>query len=154
MEAMGVAYKEVTAKGSVASLLFLDLDRFKNINDTLGHAAGDELLLQVADRLGMCLGPRDVLARLGGDEFTVLLPAPQGRDAVLRLADRILLAMDTPVELAGQWLRIRPSIGAALLGPGGSVSAALHAADGAMYAAKTAGGGRVVMADDVPAAAG
>jgi diguanylate cyclase (GGDEF)-like protein len=153
LEELGAAQREVSAKGSVAGLLFLDLDGFKSINDTLGHAAGDALLLQVADRLGTCLGPRDVLARLGGDEFTVLLPAPQGRGAILGLADRILQVMDAPVELSGQSLQIRPSIGAALLSPGGGASAALQAADAAMYAAKTAGGGRVVMAEDITAGA-
>jgi diguanylate cyclase (GGDEF)-like protein len=148
MEALGAAQYEVTAQGSVAGLLFLDLDRFKSINDELGHAAGDQLLLQVADRLAGCLGPRDILARLGGDEFTVLLPAPHGRREVLDLSARMLQAMEAPIELAGRSLRIRPSIGAALLRPGGDASHVLQTADAAMYAAKTAGGGRVVLTDE------
>ena len=146
MEELATAQAEVSLRGSVAGLLFLDLDRFKSVNDTLGHAAGDELLLQVADRLGACLGPRDVLARLGGDEFTVLLPAPQGRSDVLDLSARILQAMEAPIELAGRSLRIRPSIGATLLRPGGTANDALLAADAAMYEAKEQGGGRLVTA--------
>jgi diguanylate cyclase (GGDEF)-like protein len=148
LDDLASAQSDVTAQGAVAGLLFLDLDRFKAVNDTLGHAAGDELLLQVADRLSTCLGPGDLLARLGGDEFTVLLSAPRGRREILDMSARILRAMDAPIDLGGTPVLIMPSIGAALLCPGGSASATLQTADAAMYAAKTNGGARVVVADD------
>ena len=148
LDELASAQHEVTARGRPRGLLFLDLDRFKAVNDTHGHAAGDELLLQVADRLGTCLGARDLLARLGGDEFTVLLAAPQGSRDLQDVAARILHAMEAPVRLDSTSVLITPSIGATLLYPGGSASGALQAADAAMYAAKTGGGARVIIADD------
>ncbi len=142
----------VDADGRPAGLLFIDLDGFKQVNDGLGHAAGDALLVDVAGRLAACLAPGDTLARLGGDEFTVLSPAATTDGDLLALAGRLLRATETPYEVEGQPVVVRPSIGATLVRAGGEADGALRAADGAMYHAKTAGGGRVVLAEHVPAA--
>jgi diguanylate cyclase (GGDEF)-like protein len=135
----------------VGALLFMDLDGFKAVNDTLGHAAGDELLRVVAARLNSCVRAEDVVSRLGGDEFTVLLRGPHGDAAVQDFAGRVLAAFDEPIELGGQIVRARPSIGAVLVHAGGDADEALRQADDAMYRAKAAGGRRLVLASE-PAA--
>jgi diguanylate cyclase (GGDEF)-like protein len=128
---------EYPAADSVA-LLFLDLDRFKAVNDTLGHAAGDALLVQVAARLVGVAGPDNLVARLGGDEFVVLcqnLPA----QAVAALGEQIRLAIEAPFEISGFPCHISVSIGIAYADELGGLDL-LRAADMAMYAAKKSGG--------------
>src|SRR5207302_5599340 len=98
------------AQGSVA-VLFLDLDNFKNVNDTLGHAAGDALLVEVTDRLIECVRREDTIARLGGDEFTVLLEDMRDPSDAARMAERILASLTGPIELRGQQIVISSSIG-------------------------------------------
>jgi diguanylate cyclase (GGDEF)-like protein len=147
VETLGTQQARVTAEGGGAGLLFLDLDGFKQVNDGLGHAAGDALLIDVAHRVAGCLGPDDTLARLGGDEFTVLSSSVNTEGDLLALAERVLAATDAPCEVGGQRVVVRPSVGAALVRPGGEGDAALRAADEAMYRAKAAGGGRVVLAE-------
>jgi diguanylate cyclase (GGDEF)-like protein len=130
------------------ALLFIDLDRFKVINDTLGHAAGDELLIAVARRLQEAVRTDDLVARLGGDEFTVLLPSVQSAEAALELGDRVVEALAEPVQMLGRTLHVRSSVGVLMLSADTmSVSAALRDADAAMYAAKKAGGSRCVLYD-------
>ncbi len=146
VEVLGAEQERVTAEGRAAGLLFLDLDGFKQVNDGLGHAAGDALLLEVARRITACLGPEDTVARLGGDEFTVLAPAAATDADLVVLAECVLAATDTPCEVEGQRVVVRPSVGAVLLRPGAEADAALRAADEAMYRAKASGGGRVVLA--------
>ncbi|TYP86550.1 diguanylate cyclase domain-containing protein [Blastococcus xanthinilyticus] len=120
------------------AVLFVDLDDFKTVNDTLGHAAGDELLRTVAARLSADVRADDVVARLGGDEFALLLP--EADDARLHeVADRLLAAFRVPVELAGRPVTVTASIGGALAEPGCTAGQLLHRADTAMYAAKRAG---------------
>jgi len=136
---------------AVGALLFMDLDGFKAVNDTLGHAAGDELLRVVAARLTGCVRAGDVVSRLGGDEFTVLLRGPHTDFAVREFAARVLAALDDPIELGGEVVRARPSIGAVLVHTGGDADEALRQADDAMYRAKAAGGRRLVLAEE-PAA--
>ncbi|HEX6921090.1 MAG TPA: EAL domain-containing protein [Actinomycetes bacterium] len=124
-------------------LLLLDIDDFKTVNDGLGHAAGDELLLAVADRLPRCIREGDVAARLGGDEFVVLLhdvPDPADAEVVAR---RVLSALSAPVVIGGQVVTARASLGIALAAGDRSERAAdlLRDADLAMYTAKRAGGG-------------
>jgi diguanylate cyclase (GGDEF)-like protein len=135
----------------VGALLFMDLDGFKAVNDTLGHAAGDELLRVVAARLTGCVRAGDAVSRLGGDEFTVLLRGPHNDFAVREFAARVLSSLDDPIELGGETVRARPSIGAVLVHAGGDADEALRQADDAMYRAKAAGGRRLVLAEE-PAA--
>ncbi len=121
------------------ALLCLDLDHFKQVNDTLGHAVGDELLRTVGERLRAVTRPNDVVARLGGDEFA-LLTALSGTAALQQLAQRLLDALAAPCEIKGLQLTVRGSLGVARAPQDGAdVDALLNAADLALYAAKTAG---------------
>lgn len=131
---------------SSVAVLFLDLDGFKEVNDTLGHAAGDELLQNVARRLHGCLRPNDTLARYGGDEFVVLVEQVDSADSAVLVAKRILNALSHPVRVSGQQLYVKTSIGIALAGahPGANTDV-LRRADMAMYEAKTSGGSRYVL---------
>ena len=129
-------------RGEQVGVLFLDLDRFKVVNDGLGHAAGDLLLVQVAIRLREVMRPDDLVARLGGDEFVVLCRNADD-DLVVSVAERVLEVLNQPVATAaGGELVIGASVGIALAGPGDSAELVLRDADTAMYAAKAAGGGR------------
>jgi diguanylate cyclase (GGDEF)-like protein len=131
-----------------AGVLFLDLDKFKAVNDTLGHPAGDELLVTVACRLRDIVRTDDLVARLGGDEFTVLLPVVHDAGDLAECAARVVEALEEPIPVAGELVRARPSVGAVLVTPAhGSVTDVLRHADAAMYAAKRAGGDRYVIHD-------
>ena len=127
------------------ALLFIDLDRFKNINDTMGHTAGDELLKQVAQRLRHCIRESDTIARLGGDEFAIILPSIPGIRSATTLAEHILLAFSEPFKVAGQESFVTASIGIAI-SPADGVKGEdlLKNADTAMYRAKKLGRGRFV----------
>jgi diguanylate cyclase (GGDEF)-like protein len=133
-----------TSDGIGPTVLFLDLDDFKVVNDTWGHAAGDELLVHAAERLRRTVRPSDTPARLGGDEFGVLLDddeASSGQSA----AERISLAFLEPFTVAGHTLQVRPSIGIAVAEPGMSTEQLLRNADVAMYTAKASDANRVAM---------
>jgi diguanylate cyclase (GGDEF)-like protein/PAS domain S-box-containing protein len=122
------------------AVLFLDVDRFKNINDSLGHEAGDALLCQFAERLLGCLRDGDTLARFGGDEFVILLDDLAGSAEVGALAARMLESLDLPFEVNGNRLHVTGSIGISLFPHDGEDSSALlKNADVAMYRAKDAG---------------
>jgi diguanylate cyclase (GGDEF)-like protein/PAS domain S-box-containing protein len=121
---------------------FVDLDDFKQVNDTLGHAAGDELLVAVATRIRGTLRSTDTAARLGGDEFAVLLHAVAERSEVDVVARRLLDALSEPHELGGELRTALPSIGLSIAGAGASAEDLMRQADAAMYAAKRAGKGR------------
>ena len=123
--------------GGRLSLLLLDLDGFKAVNDSLGHAAGDRLLVQLAQRLCAAVGPRDVVARLGGDEFAVLVDE-ETPGAGLRAARRVLDALSAPVDFEGRVVRVTASIGV-VEQAARSPEDVLRDADVAMYAAKSAG---------------
>ena len=124
------------------AVMILDLDRFKEVNDTLGHHIGDLLLQQVAARLQSTLREGDTIARLGGDEFAVLLPTVADETAVLQVADKIVQVLDEPFSLKGWTFDIDASIGIALFPEHGqSVDALLQRADVAMYLAKENRGG-------------
>ncbi len=133
------------------AVLFLDLDNFKRVNDSLGHATGDEVLRMSADRLSRCLRDEDTLARFGGDEFVVLLPELEREDDWLPVAERIQDTLQTPLEVDGRRIVTSVSIGVALGGNDESAKdaqALVRDADLAMYAAKQRGPGqREVFAD-------
>lgn len=137
-----MALADVRRSGSLTGLLFIDLDRFKNINDTLGHAAGDTILRQVAGRLRAELREVDTVARLGGDEFVVLLPKLGDIAESEVVAKKVLGTLQEPFHVEGHDIFINASIGLAV-GPhdGARYSDLLKAADAAMYAAKRAGRG-------------
>ncbi|WDE11788.1 EAL domain-containing protein [Thalassomonas haliotis] len=131
------------------SVLFIDLDRFKLINDTLGHHTGDLFLIEIAARLKECVRENDVLARLGGDEFVVLLDAIQSQDDVEDIATRIIERIGQPFELDGQILHSSASIGISLCHKHyQDASEILRDADAAMYQAKSLGRGRYVFFDE------
>jgi two-component system NtrC family sensor kinase len=122
------------------ALLFIDLDHFKEINDTLGHDAGDELLRQTASRLCGLLRKTDTVARMGGDEFTVIMPRVVEPPHVSAVAQRILAVLDEPFQLPGGEGRISASIGIAFYPEDGADTATLmKKADTAMYRAKESG---------------
>lgn len=129
------------------ALLFLDVDRFKTINDTLGHATGDELLCRVAERLAAVLRPTDTLARLGGDEFTVLLPDIDGNEA-LTIARRLQDSLRAPTEVDGVTFRLTASIGIVEADRPVSPGDLLRWADAAMYEAKAQGRDRACLFDE------
>lgn len=130
-------------KGALA-LLFIDLDKFKEINDRFGHAGGDTLLQHVSRRILRGVRESDTVARFGGDEFVVLLEDIESGQWVRGVADNILQALDQPFELAGETVRISASIGLALSPEHGEdEKQLLRRADEAMYAAKSAGGNRL-----------
>lgn len=120
------------------AVLFVDIDEFKRVNDSLGHAAGDDLLVTVAARLSADVRADDVVARLGGDEFALLL-ADADDERLRDVADRLLAALRAPMVLSGSTLTVTASIGGALGAPGDTADRLLHRADTAMYAAKRSG---------------
>lgn len=128
------------APGGQLALLLLDLDRFKHVNDALGHAVGDRLLVEVTHRLTAAVRPGDVIARLGGDEFAIVATRLCGVDDARQLADRIVGALTEPVPLDGLPLDVGGSIGIALYPEHGADFATLmRHADVAMYDAKHRG---------------
>ena len=131
------------------SVLLLDLNRFKEINDALGHDAGDELLRQIAPRLTAGLRAQDEVARLGGDEFAVLLAAPSDRRKAEVVARGLHENLTAPFLLGDVWLHVEASIGISLAPEHGRTSSeVLRSADVAMYEAKGRGGGYVVYSPD------
>lgn len=137
---LGLAVLQARRNESSLAVMFLDLDRFKLVNDTLGHGIGDELLQQVAARLKGCLRRCDTLSRLGGDEFTAVLPELNDRlDAVL-IAEKFLACLRLPFQLAGQPVHISASIGIAVFpADGESVDELIRNSDIAMYHMKAQG---------------
>jgi diguanylate cyclase (GGDEF)-like protein/PAS domain S-box-containing protein len=125
------------------AVLFLDLDDFKTINDSLGHQAGDELLRSVAIRIAGVVRAHDTAARLGGDEFAVLAETGEDEDAAATIAGRLLDAMADPFDVAGRQLRVSASIGLAWSDGSIGVKELMRDADTAMYAAKNGGKGIV-----------
>ena len=121
-------------------MLFLDLDRFKVVNDSLGHSAGDRLLVAVADRLSGAMGPTDIVARFGGDEFTVLCQNVTSEETAELMAERIAQAIAVPVALVEGEVFVTASIGITLSGSDTDTpETLLRNADAAMYQAKELG---------------
>lgn len=141
------AIKEAAQSSQKASVMYLDIDKFKSINDTLGHDVGDELLMQFTARLKGSLRKRDVLARMGGDEFTVLLPNTD-RTAAEEVAGRLLQAIGQPYQVKGHLFTTTSSIGIAFYPQHGqTVEELIQQADEAMYRAKQGGRNGFVLAD-------
>ena len=129
------------ADAAPVAVMILDLDGFKKVNDSLGHTAGDDLLVAVARRLSRALRPGDIVARLGGDEFSVLARGADDRSAA-RIAGRLLAALDDPIALEGRPVVARASVGVAVRTVDGDGRDLLRNADAAMYEAKRKGGQR------------
>ncbi len=135
--------------GQAFAVLFLDLDRFKLVNDSMGHAAGDELLIEVARRIGAAVRGCDVVARLGGDEFAMLVEYADGSENVRERAQRVLAALGQPMWVAGRELFPSASLGIAVWHPRyRNGEELLRDADAAMYRAKEQGRNRCAMFDE------
>jgi diguanylate cyclase (GGDEF)-like protein len=148
-EKIELALVQARRSNAWPSLVLLDLDRFKHVNDSFGHAAGDRLLTLAAERLLGCVRSIDTVARLGGDEFVILVEAAGDTGLVRSLADRVLAAVAEPFELSGEATHVTGSIGIAHSGPMyNSAEALLHDADLAMYRAKERGRNCYDVADD------
>jgi diguanylate cyclase (GGDEF)-like protein len=132
----------------VVGVMFCDIDKFKAVNDRLGHEAGDELIQQVALRLATAVRPGDLLARFGGDEFVLLLGAACGLGDLAEAGRRLQLSLADPLLLRGERIAVSASIGGVLGGRGTTASVMLRNADAAMYVAKGKGPGRVEVFDD------
>jgi diguanylate cyclase (GGDEF)-like protein len=141
-ERVAHALSRQTRTSKPLAVLFLDVDDFKTINDSLGHTAGDQVLITVAERLRRCLRPTDTVARLGGDEFGVLLDDMNDPSDALMAADRILQSLAQPTQQAGRDAPIRASLGITLNSHGADAETLLRNADLAMYMAKRRGKGR------------
>ena len=129
-----------TRTGAETALLLMDVDRFKDVNDTLGHNCGDELLIKVGDRLRAAVREVDTVARLGGDEFAIVMPGVAGIDAALTVADRVQAALNESFEIEGLDLDVEASMGVVVSGRDGEdVLTLFRHADVAMYAAKKRG---------------
>ncbi len=136
----GQALVQASRSGETLSMFFVDLDHFKEVNDILGHASGDELIREVAARLTRAVRQQDTVARLGGDEFAILLPGLSDNDAIEALAHRMLTSLSKPFMLYGQEAYVTGSIGIAIYPrDGNTYDELLSRADSAMYRSKGLG---------------
>ena len=139
MERLGRQVEQARAAGTTLALLFVDLDHFKRVNDSLGHLIGDQLLQTVAARISASLRAVDLVARFGGDEFIVLLD-DASRDDVAQVAHKLLRAIELPVDAEGRDLSVTPSVGIAMFpNDGATPTELIKNADTAMYIAKSRG---------------
>jgi len=144
VERLEQALQRSALDGRTHALIFVDVDRFKSINDSLGHVTGDELLVAIATRMKRAVRSHDLLARFGGDEFVVLLPDVAGVEVAIAAARRICAAVEHPMVLPdGYELVASVSVGIALTEPGKTADDVLRNADVAMYDAKIKGGGGI-----------
>jgi diguanylate cyclase (GGDEF)-like protein len=154
LDGLGLALARTGRTGEPLAVLFLDLDRFKFVNDSLGHATGDRLLVQVAERLRGCARPGDMVARLGGDEFTILLDGLAGAAEAEAIAGCLVAVMKPPFAVGGRELGVTVSIGIAVAAPGHTDPAdLLRDADVALYRAKERGKARWAVFDPAMGAA-
>ncbi|WP_411344710.1 diguanylate cyclase domain-containing protein [Paenibacillus sp. WLX1005] len=135
---------------TMLGILYLDIDRFKQVNDTLGHEAGDSLLIQMVQRIASELGPMDTIARIGGDEFIVVLPLVSSRGQIGWMADTICQALQKPWQLDDQEVITASSVGVAMYpNDGTGAKHLLSCADLALYEAKRSGRAQVVFHEDI-----
>ncbi len=140
--ALQLSMARAARHGQRLALLFIDLDRFKFVNDSLGHAAGDQLLIEIGQRLKATVRAEDAVARLGGDEFTVVVEEAGSADSVAALARKLIEAVSVPVTVAGRQIAVSASVGIALFPEDAdTVDNLCKAADSAMYRAKEHGRG-------------
>jgi diguanylate cyclase (GGDEF)-like protein/PAS domain S-box-containing protein len=144
MEQLGQALND----GTRTALLFVDLDRFKVVNDSLGHALGDRLLLEVADRLSRAVRPSDTVARLAGDEFLIICRDVADIEEATTVAERIRAILDEPVSLGGDTVHVTASVGVCLAEPGSAAEDVVRDSDAAMYRAKSSGRGHFEVFDE------
>jgi diguanylate cyclase (GGDEF)-like protein len=143
LDRLGHALARMSLHHEQTAILFLDLDNFKVVNDSLGHRCGDNLLIAVGQRLERCIRPSDTVARLGGDEFTVLLEDLQDATEAARIAEQIMACLQAPVSIDDREIVVTASIGIALSGPKhDKADELLREADLAMYRAKEMGKAR------------
>jgi diguanylate cyclase (GGDEF)-like protein len=142
------ALTRATRDGSNVGVMFLDFDRFKLVNDTRGHAVGDELLIAVGRRLRAATRASDTVARFGGDEFVILYEDLENEDQLVDRADRLREALAAPFDIDGAQLYVPVSVGVTLGRPGSSPETLLRDADAAMYHAKERGGGSLEVFDE------
>lgn len=129
-----------SARGQINAVLFIDLDHFKEVNDTIGHAIGDDLLIEVSRRMKQQMRDGDIVARLGGDEFVVVAQCPDGEQSASRIAEKLVAAIAEPIELQGRQLCVGASIGIAIAPRDGTTKDELFAkADASMYQVKSSG---------------
>jgi diguanylate cyclase (GGDEF)-like protein len=147
-EQLKVATKRARERGETIGVLYVDLDRFKVVNDSLGHAAGDALISAVAHRIRSVTRDRDLVARLGGDELTILVEQLHGQPEVLAVAERVAAALERPFTIVGRPVHVTASIGVATnLYVADDAEALLSHADAAQYQAKQAGRNRIEVFD-------
>ncbi len=142
MDRAEMALSRVKRRSTTVGVLYFDLDGFKGVNDSLGHEAGDELLVEVASRVRAVLRPADTLARFGGDEFTILAEEIVDPHDLVHIAARVGASLADPMALAGRPARVTASIGIAVAAEDSTAESLVREADAAMYLAKQAGGGR------------
>ncbi len=152
LDRLGQAIARCRRTKSTVGVAFLDLDRFKNLNDSLGHDAGDELLVEVAERLASVIRPGDTVARFGGDEFTILcedLTPGSARELAVEISQRLLATVISPMVVRGTEMFVGASVGIALTSSGDELPEELiRDADAALHHAKESGRGRVEVFDD------
>lgn len=146
---LAAAISEAQENGSIVTVLFIDLDGFKNVNDTLGHAVGDLLLSVISERLSGCIHCSDVLARMGGDEFAVIVRGEDKMDTAFLIAQRLLASLSSPFSLVGERVSVGASIGVSSYPENGLTGDdILRCADTAMYQAKHTGKGQILCYDE------
>jgi diguanylate cyclase (GGDEF)-like protein len=149
LDRLGVALDRSRRTNAPVAVLFVDVDNFKDINDSLGHAAGDELLRALAERLQVMLRPMDTVARFGGDEFTLLFEDLESEREVLLIAERIITATSAPARLIAGETSVTVSIGITMVSdPSIAAEAVIRDADAAMYRAKERGRSRYELFDE------
>jgi diguanylate cyclase (GGDEF)-like protein/PAS domain S-box-containing protein len=153
MDRLAHALARSTRSGGRTVVMFCDLDRFKDVNDTHGHETGDHVLVTVAERLRAAVRPGDTVARLGGDEFVLVAEGVSSPAQQRALAQRVQTVLDQPVVVGGREVRTGASIGVAVAGADADVRSVLREADAAMYRAKARGRGRYELSSDSPAGA-
>ncbi len=146
MDRLGVALARARRGAGELAILFLDLDRFKEVNDTLGHSAGDRLLVAVARRVEAGVRPSDTVSRFGGDEFVILCEDVAGEIGAAQVAERIREALERPVLIGDHEVAVNASIGIAMSGKAANADELLRKADAAMYRAKDLGRDRYEVA--------